>query len=326
MRVTVVIPVKNGGYFLPKVLEAIYSQRTDFDFDVIVIDSGSQDKSLQIVSRYPVQLVEIPASSFNHGETRNLGARLAEDSDFVVFLSQDAIPANDKWLMNLIQPLRKDSGVAGTFSRHVPKATSKPAAARQLTTVWQSGGSERLVKQMPSDPEEYEQNKIFYAYFSNTSSALRRSVWLEMPFRRLMFAEDIDWADRVLRAGYKIVFEPTSMVIHSHDYSLLEQFRQNADHAAGMIHLFDGSVYKGFWTWLKLFLAVPLESWRDWEFMRTSLGFSRESAWRKLTWLVHSLLWHGVSTLGAWIGAHIRWLPKALRPLISRQERIRRCP
>src|SRR5690606_35698650 len=96
----------------------------------------------------------------------------------------------------------------------------------------------RIVKEMPEARSVYERDRLYYAYFSDTSSAIRRSVWEAHPFPRTDFGEDAAWADRVLIAGFRIVFEPASRVIHSHDYPLLEQFRQNVDHSAGMRQLF----------------------------------------------------------------------------------------
>jgi len=69
---SVIIPVKNGAEFLDEVLTAISAQVSQFAFEVLVIDSGSSDDSLQIAARHNVTLVTIPPHEFNHGETRNL--------------------------------------------------------------------------------------------------------------------------------------------------------------------------------------------------------------------------------------------------------------
>lgn len=324
MLSTIVLLIKNGEAYLAEILEAIYSQRADFDFRVIAIDSGSRDRSIEIIQRYPATLVEISPTEFNHGETRNLGARLAgAESDFVVYLTQDATPYDERWLEHLIQPLRADTRVAGVFSRHIPRPGSYPAAVRQLTTRWQTGGQSRLVKQMPDDIQEYHQNRQFYTYFSNTSSAIRRHVWEEIPFRKVNFAEDADWADRVLQAGYTIVFEPASVVIHSHDYGLVEQFRQNVDHAFGMNELFHPPAYRGVLNWVRQFAGIPFEVWQDWRFIQTSPYFAGAGIGRKLRWMGHSWMWYTASIVGAWVGAHLHSIPPQLRIYLSHQERVR---
>ncbi|MCZ7552289.1 MAG: glycosyltransferase [Anaerolineales bacterium] len=93
--VSIVIPTKNAEAYLTAQLEAIFNQATAFDFDVTLIDSGSKDRTPEIAAAYPVSLINIPPQEFNHGSTRNLGARQARpESEFIVFLSQDACPEN----------------------------------------------------------------------------------------------------------------------------------------------------------------------------------------------------------------------------------------
>ena len=325
MLATVILLIKNGEAYLDEVLAAIYRQDTGFDFQVIAIDSGSQDRSKEILKRYPVRLVEIAPSTFNHGDTRNLGAHLAgSDTDYLVYLTQDATPKNEHWLASLMAPFFEDEKIAGVFSRHEPRPDSSAALTRQLTTVWQSGSQQRCVKTMPADPAIYERDKLFYIYFSDTSSALRRTVWEQIPFRRLAFAEDADWADRALQAGYRIVFEPASIVIHSHDYSFMEQFRQNADHTAGMKTLFGPQIISGVQNWLRLFGGVPREVWRDWQFTCSEPAFVSQPWRRKANSMFHSPAWHIASALGTWTGAHLDWLPPQARLALSRQERIRK--
>ena len=321
---TIILLVKNGERYLAELLSQVFAQCGAGPFEVLAIDSGSQDRSKEILRDYPVRLHEIPPHEFDHGETRNLGARLAHpDSQHLVYLTQDATPADDSWLASLLQPLRESPAVAGAFSRHVPRPHSAPALARQLQTVWQTGGNERLVKAMPTDRAAYERSKLYYAYFSDTSSAIRRSVWEQVPFRPLPFAEDADWADRALQAGYAIVFEPASTVIHSHDYPIVEQFRQNVDHTAGMKELFPGSIYQGWESWLRLFGGIPKQVIADWRYTFRTEPFRKSPIKQKLFWFAHSPAWHIASATGTFIGAHLEGLPRGLRRGLSRQERLR---
>jgi rhamnosyltransferase len=306
-------------------LSAVFAQRQPYDLKVVAVDSGSSDATLEILARYPVRVIQIPPEDFNHGETRNLAAREANpDSKYLVYLSQDALPADENWLRNLIQPLEDDPAVAGTFSRHVPRPGASPSLTRQLTTVWQTGGSERLVKQMPADPAEYERDKFFYVYFSNTSSAIRREVWEQIPFRRLEFAEDADWADRVLRAGHKLVYSPDSIVLHSHDYRIIEQFRQNVDHTEAMVALFDPPHFHRPRRLLLQLASIPGEVVRDWRFMRASPFYAETGLRRRTGWILRSPLWHAASVLGSWTGAYFDRMPGAWRKNLGRQRRLQR--
>ncbi len=272
--VSIIILTKNAAVFLPETLPAIFNQQVDFEYEVLAINSGSSDGSLKLLSQYPVRVIRIPPEHFNHGETRNLGARSADpDSQFVVFLSHDAQPNNAYWLANLVKPLIADTSVAGAFSRHVPRPGANISVVRQLVQLTQSGGRERLVKQMPPSEAEFQEKKFFYVFFSNTSSVLRKSVWQDYPFPKADFAEDAIWAEQVLRAGYKIVFEPDSVIMHSHNYTLVEQFRQNVDHAYAMNRLFHPPFYRDNRVWLKLFAGLPLQVWQDCKFVMSDFNF-----------------------------------------------------
>jgi len=321
-RVTIIVLVKNGERYLGEVLEAIFAQKVPFSFEVLAIDSGSRDRSKEILSRYRVRLVEIPPDSFNHGETRNLGGRLAHpESAYLVYLSQDATPADTDWLATLIAPMEEDPQVAGVFSRHLPRPGANPSLVRQLLTRWQTGGTVRLIKRMPASREEYEANRFYYIYFSNTSSAIRRSVWEKIPFRPLLFGEDADWAERVLLAGYILIFEPRSMVFHSHDYGLMELFRENADYAAAFRERFDPPAYRRFGI-RTVIRAVVSESWQDWRFLLNHPMFAHQRLLRRLYWILYSPAWHLAVGLGTYAGIRGLTHHPFLARFLSRQQRI----
>jgi rhamnosyltransferase len=244
-------------------------------------------------------------------------------SEYLVYLTQDATPADPHWLANLVAPMQEDERVAGVFSRHLPRPTSSPSMVRQLTTIWQSGLEQRLVKEMPESIEAYEADKFYYIYFSNTSSALRRSVWQTHSFPHTAFAEDAIWADHVLRAGFRLVYEPDSRVIHSHDYSVIEQFRQNVDHTNGMTVLFDPPGFRQAGFWLRQFRGIPRHVWRDWFFLFHSPYFASTPFLRRVNFMIFSPFWHLASSLGTVIGSRLDRFPPFLRMAFSRQERIR---
>lgn len=323
--VSIVILTKNAAAFLPETLPAIFSQEVDFEYEVLAVDSGSRDGSLELLSQYPVRVIQIPPESFNHGETRNLGARSADsESQYVVFLSHDALPANPRWLQSLVNPLVIDSTVAGAFSRHIPRPGANAAVVRQLVQLTQSGGSERLVKQMPVTEAEFEANKFNLVFFSNTSSVLRKSAWEKYPFPKADFAEDALWAEQVLRAGHKIVFEPESVIKHSHNYSLVEQFRQNVDHAYAMNQSFHPPFYRDTIVWLKLFAGLPLQVWQDCIFVMSNSYFKQVLLYKRIVTCLASPAWHFATMSGSWFGAHLENIPSWLKGIVSRQERIKR--
>ena len=322
--VSIVIPTKNAEAYLTAQLEAIFNQATAFDFDVTLIDSGSKDRTPEIAAAYPVSLINIPPQEFNHGSTRNLGARQARpESEFIVFLSQDACPENPEWLARLIQPMLADRAIAGVFSRHVPRPGASASYVRQLTRLTQSGGAERLYKKLPADPAEFQAQRFFLNFFSNTSSAIRRSVWEQLPFEPVEFAEDALWADTALQCGHVILFEPASVVVHSHDYSPVEQFRQSVDHARGFDLLFNPPAYHSSRIWLNQFLGIPLQVYQDCKFVINSPYFAGRSLCYKLYMMLFSVPWQFATITGAWVGANFRSMPDWLKRWASRQARIK---
>lgn len=314
---SIILLTRNGRRTLRKVLEAVLRQAAPPACEVILIDSGSTDGTWEMANSFPIHAHRIPPQEFNHGETRNLGARLASPTaEYLVYLTQDATPL-EGWLENLLHPLRADERVAGAFSRHVPRPTCSPSMARAMRTEWQQAGTPERVVKILTDPDEYERRQAHFAYFSNTSSAIRRAVWQEHPFRPLDFAEDTDWADRVLRAGYTLVYEPASRVLHSHDYSLWQQFAQNVDHARAMQQIHHPPEYAGTHPW-RFLRRIAGQTSADWRFIAAlEIGPAR-----KARWLLHAPLWQLATELGIYTGAHAGRLPAWLLRRLSRQAAV----
>jgi len=318
--VTIIIPTKNGQAYLAEVLDGIYAQVTGYRFEVLVIDSGSTDATLAILGRYPVGLHAIPPEQFNHGATRDLGGELAHPaSRFLVYLTQDATPLPG-WLDHVLQPLEADPQVAGAFSRHVPRPDCNPILARSMTQDWEQCGTMARVVKRVTDVGDFSRRRMHYVYFANTSSCLRRSVWEQYHFLAAEFGEDAQWAERVLTAGYTLVYEPGSTVLHSHSYPLLQHCRQNFDHARGM-HRFAAPAEAGQPARKAGLVLSSLGTVRrDWAYIWRSSHFSLR---QKLYWSGYSPLWHGAAGLGTWLGAASPAISEAMQPWFSRQSRLR---
>lgn len=297
---SVIILTKNGDKYLSEVLRAVSLQQKR-RFETIVIDSGSNDKTLKIVSRYKVRLVTIKAGSFNHGETRNLGAQLARGR-YVVFLTQDATPANCLWLDSLLAPFDKDSLIVGCYGRHIPRKGCNPLLKRQITRIWQTGSKKPMIN-----------TKLENSHFSNTSSALLRQVVLAFPFPKTDFAEDVQWELEVLKAGYKTCYTPLSTVYHSHDYSLMEQVRQNYDHSKAMKKIKIKN--KQYLIFLKMFMVW----FGDFSFLLKDRDVSTFS---KPFWFIYSPLWHGAINIGSILGS-LESIPGTFNNLLSHQTRLK---
>lgn len=222
--ISIVIPVKDGGEDLVRCLDAIARQRIDETIEVVVVDSGSRDGSVERARERGARVHTIPPTEFHHGRTRNLGCELAR-GDTLVFTSQDAYAASDSWLARLTAPLDGE-GVAGVYGRQLPHLDAHPPERYFLDFLY--GPDPRMQRLTPDGGLSFE-----VTLFSNVNSALRRRTWEAYPFADdLVMSEDQEWSRRVLRAGMSIVYEPDAAVHHSHAYSIADALRRFFDSGA----------------------------------------------------------------------------------------------
>jgi rhamnosyltransferase len=227
------LPCYNGEQYLDEVLCGIYRQRTGLKYEVIVIDSGSTDGTLEIASHYPVRLHQIPNNEFGHGRTRNFGAQLGRGR-YIVFMTQDATPANECWLENLVMPFAEDSRVAGVYSRQIPRPDCNPCEWRDICA---GAAPVSLVKRVNFNDDlektNYEKHIRMIIAFSNVSSCIRKDALDHLPFsERLVMVEDQDWSKRAIEAGWTVRYEVSSVVYHSHNHGLRALYKRHFDYGA----------------------------------------------------------------------------------------------
>jgi rhamnosyltransferase len=162
-------------------------------------------------------VLSVAPDAFNHGDTRNYGLSRAS-GEFAVLLVQDAVPATDTWLAELIAPFANPS-IAGTYGRQQPRQHASRLTAHYLST-WAAARSEPRICG-PLDRELFNRMTPAQRHeacaFDNVCSCVRLSVWRRFPFRRTPIAEDLHWAAEVLLAGHRIAYAPAAVVSHSHD-------------------------------------------------------------------------------------------------------------
>jgi rhamnosyltransferase len=232
-RVSIVIPTHNGMPLFARVLDAIERQRCRIPFDVFVVDTESTDGTWEELERRRVPRLRITKDEFDHGATRARAAKRT-GGDLIVFAVQDATPANDRWLEALVDAMDQTPDAAGAFSRQVPYPECSPFLKLRLER-WAAGRTRRVVNRLPASGTlaslaPLERRAL--CAMDDVASCVRRSVWERIPTPRRRFGEDVAWGKAVIEAGYAIVFEPESVVIHSHDDGAWHEFtRIYQDHA-----------------------------------------------------------------------------------------------
>ena len=222
--VSIVVLMKNAAGYLDDLVKALADQKGCGETELVVVDSGSTDGSVSRISslcresQLELNLSSVEPRDFGHGKTRNSAVRNAR-GEIVALLSQDALPASESWLANLIGPLGHD-GVAGVFGRQVPR----PGTGLCETLFYDMTYPAQHRRITREDASSFSNQNLF---FSNVNSALRKSLALEFPFREdLVMSEDQFWGRAMLQQGYALVYEPDAMVIHSHNYSFRQLFKR----------------------------------------------------------------------------------------------------
>lgn len=279
-RVSVIIPTLNAGPEFVRSLEALTSQ-TPAVQEIIVIDSGSSDDTCENARSYGCRVHEIARTSFGHGETRNLGASMAQGNIFV-FMTQDAIPADDSALDKLVRMLFEEN-CAVAYGRQLPRPDAGFMARHarlfnypQVSRVKTKKDIGRLGIKTP--------------FCSNCFAAYRRSIFENMGgfSSGLIFGEDMEFAARAIRDGQAIAYAGHACVYHSHDYRLAQEFRR----------AFDIGVFHAQTPWIRSYFGnAGNEGVR---FVVSELGYLKNHAPASL---VRSLVTNAAKILGYKLGA-----------------------
>lgn len=224
MQISLIIMTLNAEKSLAIQLDRILSQ-TVLPHELIVVDSMSNDGTADIVRRYSererrIRLIEIQRAEFDHGGSRDL-AYQQSSGEFVLFMTQDALPVDCHYIENILKPLKSDN-VAAVCGRQVAYPDAKPA--------------ERLVRMFNYPPE----SKVWDArdiprlgvksyFISDVCSAYRREAYeavggFDCP---ILTSEDMMIAAKFIHAGYSLAYCAEAAVYHSHGLTLKQQYARN---------------------------------------------------------------------------------------------------
>jgi len=222
-----VCPTLNAGELFNDWVSVLTSQSCQPD-RIIIIDSDSVDNTVGAAIDAGFKVKQINRSEFNHGGTRQQAINHVGDFDRVVFLTQDAILASPDAIKSILQPFEDDQVVA-VCGRQLPRKNARCIEAHARLFNY----SDQSCTRSMDDIKHYG---LKTAFISNSFAAYRISALQEaggFP-ENVIFGEDMYVAAKMLKAGYKIAYAADACVYHSHDYSLMQEFRRYFD--MGVFH------------------------------------------------------------------------------------------
>lgn len=221
VKISVIILTLGAAETLPSQLAALKTQ-TVAPCEIIVVDSSSSDRTVDIARNAGCRVVAIDRNDFGHAKTRNLGMKLVT-GDIGVFLTQDAMPADNRFLEALCSPIYQGE-CSAALARQLPRPDASPIEKfsrsfnypevsnfRQLTDVGRLG--------------------VKAYFFSDSASALSVSVFRQVGGFEVgtIVNEDMVLCSKVLHAGYRVAYVAEAQVVHSHNYSLQALFGRYFD-------------------------------------------------------------------------------------------------
>jgi GT2 family glycosyltransferase len=332
MDVTVAIPMRNGGALLGGTLRALAGQSVAHE--LLVCDSGSHDGSLELARSHGARVLEISPGEFNHGDTRNLLVREA-CGEHVALLTQDAEPADERWLERLLGGFELAGDVGIVYGPYRPRPDAPAAVRIELERWFRSLSPDGLARVERLDPSRvgepgadggvgasvHPSRSLPVAeligrrgFFTDANACIARGAWERVPFREVHYAEDRVLAIDMLRAGYAKAFVPDAAVLHSHRYSSREQLRRSFDEARGLREVYG---------WREP--ASPVRVVRN---LRGELGATRREllaagvpSERRRATLAVSTRHHVLRLAGALLGSRADALPPWVRRRLSLEGR-----
>ncbi|MEJ2619923.1 MAG: glycosyltransferase [Candidatus Thiodiazotropha sp.] len=201
MKASIIIRTYNEDRHLESLLEKVSTQDMgEHTFEVILVDSGSEDNTLKIAERFNTRILHISKEEFTFGRSLNIGCAAAT-GDYLVFISGHCVPTTDKWLFNLVMPLHENA-CAYSYGCQLGADDSKFS-------------EHQLFKKYYPESSKIPQNGYFC---NNANAALKYEVWEVNHFNEeLTGLEDMELAKRLVDHGYKIGYVADAPVLHIHE-------------------------------------------------------------------------------------------------------------
>lgn len=212
--VSVVIPTYNAGKQFRLMLERLRSQKHIKNVEIVVVDSGSKDSTINLCQKYKVVLKQIDQSEFSHSYARNLGAKIAR-GDILLFMTQDALPLDEEWMYQMILPIIKGEVVATSCKEQCPEGTDlyyRISSWYHAQYIGVDKGNQ-INKYCETDNVDILRRK---GSLNDVSTAIHAKIFDRNLYRH-SYAEDLDMGIRLLKSGYQIALLGSTSVIHAHN-------------------------------------------------------------------------------------------------------------
>ena len=291
MKIDVIIPVCNPGAEFEALLERLGRQTLPVHKLLVMNTRSKTDVEKMLEGRPGIQTVSLEKEEFDHGGTRDRAARLS-DADYLLFLTQDALPADEYLVERLFSPF-SDKRVKAAYARQLPKPDCREL--ERYTRAFNYPEESRV-----KTAEDLPELGIKTFFCSNVCAMYERETYLAQGgfAKRTIFNEDMIYAGGLIKNGYAVAYAADAKVIHSHNYSGREQFHRNFDLAVSQAEhpeSFAGSASEGEGIRLvKRTAAHCLHIGKPWLLAQLAwqsgckyLGYRLGKAWRRLPrWLV----------------------------------------
>lgn len=213
--ISVVIPTLNAGPEFRQLMQMLTKQKPFRRIEIIVIDSGSIDETIGIAQEYNANLIRIPMEQFSHSFVRNLGADHSTNSDYLLFMTQDALPPSEHWIYQMYAAAITYDATAVSCSEVMKENADLYYRIISWSHYKYLGvlNADKIM-QLP-EHQTYESLRV-NAQLMNNSCLIRKDVFMNYKFR-LDYAEDLDLGLRLIKEGHKLAMLGKTRVIHSHN-------------------------------------------------------------------------------------------------------------
>ena len=245
-RISIIMRSKNDEKVIGATLAMVACQ-TVRDWEVVNIDSGSTDGTLDLIRRYNPTPIQIRPEQYVPGWVLNKATREAH-GDVLVYLNSDCTPTDESWLERLIAPL--EEGAAAVYSRQVARPDAEVLVRRDYEVAYPPHHGDTRAAILG--------DASWLNFFSMASSATTREIWQQFPFdSTIQYSEDILWARTLRTHGLRVAYEPRSAVYHSHNYTVKQAFTRFRGEGKADARIFPRNAVRES---LALYVGLPLLS------------------------------------------------------------------